>query len=126
MGNNKKVLIVEDDVFLGELLFEHFKKEGINAELVTSAEIAMENILKESPQLILLDILLPKMNGIEMMKKLKEANLLPPLPVIILSNFSQKDRIKEGLDLGAKEYMIKANVDLDEITTKVKAILNVV
>jgi two-component system alkaline phosphatase synthesis response regulator PhoP len=126
MENNNKVLIVEDDVFLGGLLLERFKKEGINVELTTSAESALENILRNPPELVLLDVLLPKMNGIDMMKKLQETNILPTLPILILSNFSQKDKMKEGLDLGAREYLIKANIDLDEIVKKVKAILAVV
>jgi DNA-binding response OmpR family regulator len=126
MQNNNKVLIVEDDTFLGGLLVEHFKKQGINVELVTNAEDALENILKDPPELILLDILLPKMSGLEMMKKLQETNILPTLPIIILSNFSQKDKVEEGITLGARDYLIKANVDLDEITKKVEAILAVV
>jgi DNA-binding response OmpR family regulator len=124
MENIKRVLIVEDDVFLGGLILEHFKKEGINAELVTDGETALEAIMKNPPQLILLDILLPKMNGLEMLKKLKEANIVPMLPVIILSNFMEEGKIEEGIKLGARDYLVKANVDLGEITAKIKGILS--
>jgi DNA-binding response OmpR family regulator len=125
MENIKRVLIVEDDPLLGELLLEHFNKEGIYSELVVDGEKALESILKNRPELVLLDILLPKMSGLEMLKKLKEANVVPPLPVIILSNFMEEGKIKEGVALGAKDYLVKSNVDLNDITKKVKGILDV-
>jgi DNA-binding response OmpR family regulator len=125
MEYKKRVLIVEDDPLLGELLLEHFRKEGINSELVVDGEKALDSILNNRPDLVLLDILLPKMSGLEMLKKLKEANVVPPLSVIILSNFMEEGKIKEGVELGAKEYMVKSNVDLNDITKKVKGILSI-
>jgi DNA-binding response OmpR family regulator len=123
MESNQKVLIVEDDNFLGDLLADHLNKNGVEAYLSRDAETALKKINQEVPGLLLLDLLLPGMDGLELLEKLKTANIVPALPVIILSNLAQKEKIEQGIQLGARDFMVKANFDLDEITQKVKEVL---
>jgi DNA-binding response OmpR family regulator len=123
MESNQKVLIVEDDNFLGDLLADHLNKNGVEAYLARDAETAYKKINQEIPGLVLLDLLLPGMDGLELLQKLKSANIVPALPVIILSNLAQKEKIEQGIQLGARDFMVKANFDLDEITAKVKEVL---
>lgn len=123
MENNKKVLIVEDDNFLGDLLADHLNKNGVAAYLSRDAETAYKKINQEIPGLVLLDLLLPGMGGLELLQKLKNENITPALPVIILSNLAQKEKIEQGMQLGARDFLIKASFDLDEITAKVKEAL---
>lgn len=123
MESNQKVLIVEDDNFLGDLLADHLNKNGVEAYLSRDAETAFKKINQEVPGLMLLDLLLPGMDGLELLQKLKTANIVPALPVIILSNLAQKEKIEQGIQLGARDFLVKANFDLDEITQKVKEVL---
>ena len=123
MENQQKVLIVEDDNFLGDLLLDHLKKGGIRASLAKEAETALKIIHQESPSLVLLDLLLPQMGGLELLEILKNENIVPELSVIILSNLSQKEKIERAMDLGARDFLIKSSFDLNEITQKVKEAL---
>ncbi|MCK9351904.1 MAG: response regulator [Candidatus Paceibacterota bacterium] len=116
----KKVLIIEDDNFLGDLLLDHVTKSGINASLCRDAETALESIKKDPPALLLTDLLLPGMDGYALLRKLKELNILSQISVIVLSNLSQTEKIQEGIDLGVKDFLGKSNFDLDDITKKLK------
>lgn len=122
MGD-KKVLIVEDDRFLGDLLAGHLRKNGLNVELCPDAKIGLEKIHESVPALLVLDLLLPDINGFELMEKLRAENILPGLSVMILSNLGQKAEIERAMSLGAKDFLIKAHFDLDSITEKVRKIL---
>jgi CheY-like chemotaxis protein len=119
-AKKQKVMIVEDDNFLGDLLLDHMTKNGVEAVLCRDAETALEAIKKEVPSLLLTDLLLPGMDGYELLAKLREINILPPLPVIVLSNLSQTEKIQEGIALGVKDFLGKSNFDLDDITKKVQ------
>jgi len=118
-----KVLIIEDDSFLGDLLLDHVQKSGINASLCRDAESAFEEIKKEPPTLLLTDLLLPGMDGYDLLRKLKEINILDQIKVIVLSNLSQTEKIQEGIDLGVKDFLGKSNFDLDDITKRVQEVL---
>jgi DNA-binding response OmpR family regulator len=125
MENSQKILIVEDDHFLGDLLVDYLKKHGLRAYLAKDAETALKMIRQERPLLVLLDLLLPGMNGLELLETLKNEDIVPDLPVIILSNLSQKEKIEQAINLGAKDFLVKASFDLSEITQKVKNILGI-
>jgi CheY-like chemotaxis protein len=125
MDTSKKILVVEDDNFLGELLIEYLGKGGNNAVLSRDAETALKMIRQEPPLLILLDLLLPGMSGLELLETLKNENIVPALPVIILSNLAQKEKIKKAIELGARDFLVKANFDLKEIAHKVQSTLDV-
>lgn len=121
----QKILIVEDDIFLGDLLENHLAKDGFVVELVVDGESALVSVHKENPALILLDIILPGIDGYEVLRQLKKDPGLQKIPVLILSNLGQKDEVERGLKLGAQEFLIKAQIDLNDITKKIKTILGV-
>jgi DNA-binding response OmpR family regulator len=125
MENSHKVLIVEDDTFLGDLLVDYLKRNNIRASVAKDAETALKIIHQEVPSLVLLDLLLPGMTGLEMLEQLKNEDIVPGLSVIILSNLSQVDKIEQAINLGAKDFLVKASFDLKEITEKVKEALEV-
>lgn len=119
----KKILLIEDDKFISEMIVKKLKEVGLIADLAMDAESGLAKIQAEKPDLILLDIVLPGMDGFELLEKLNANKQLSSIPVLILSNLGQKDEIERGLKLGAKDFWVKAYHDLDEIVQKVKQIL---
>jgi len=120
MEKNKKVLIIEDDKFLLKACVIKFKKEGINVITATDGVAGLELAKKEIPVLILLDLLLPRMNGFEFLKKIKSDEQTKDIPVLITSVLGQKTDQEKAISLGAEDYFIKANYKLEEIVGKVK------
>ena len=120
-----KVLIVEDDKFLAELISTKLDKEGYDIVLSTDGESGVAKTKEERPDIILLDIMLPGMDGFEVLETMKkdEDVKVKETPVIILSNFGQEEKIEKGLSLGAKDYLVKANFTTSEIVDKIKDVL---
>ena len=107
----KKVLLIEDDVFLGDVLLEKLKKEDYDAHISRDGAEGLEKIKELKPDLVLLDIILPTMNGYEILEaKLKDPSIAK-IPVIIISNSGQPVEINRALTLGVKDYFIKAQFD---------------
>lgn len=123
MANQTKVLIVEDDKFLSELISTKLDKEGFNIALAGDGETGLKKAEEFKPEIILLDIMLPGMDGFEVLEKLKANAELKKIPVIILSNFGQESKVERGLQLGAVDYLVKANFTTGEIVAKIKEIL---
>ncbi|MFA6255496.1 MAG: response regulator [Patescibacteria group bacterium] len=120
MAKKKLILLVEDDEFLAELYATKLNLEGYEVALATDGEKGLKMVKEKMPDLILLDIILPKMDGFEILKNIKADKALRNLPVILLTNLSQKDEIKKGLDLGANDYLIKAHFMPSEVVKKIK------
>lgn len=118
-----KILIVEDDRFLSELITQKVGVEGYEVSLAMDGERAVEMAKAEQPNLILLDLILPTIDGFEVLKRLKEAPETKNIPVIILSNLGQKEDVDKGMQLGAIDFMIKANFTPGEIISKIKTIV---
>jgi CheY-like chemotaxis protein len=118
-----KILVVEDDEFLGELAMMRLKKEGYNISFVADGMQALETIEKEIPDLMLLDIVMPKMDGFEVLKKIKADSRYAKIIVIIFSNLSQEHDIEEAKRLGADEFLIKSNMTLKEAVEKINNVL---
>lgn len=118
-----KILIIEDDKFLRELIIQKVSKEGYEAVGALDGEEGMKMAGKERPDLILLDLILPTMDGFEVLAKLKGEASTKDIPVIVLSNLGQKEDIDKGIKLGAKDYMIKAHFTPGEIIEKIKSIV---
>lgn len=114
-----KILLVEDDVFLIKALTTKLSKEGIEVLQGKDGEEALVKI-KEKPELILLDLMLPKKSGFEVLGEIKRDASLKDIPVIIMSNLGQEDDIKKGIALGAIDYLIKADIKIDDIVAKIK------
>lgn len=119
------VLLVEDEKILAEMYKDKFESEGIKIILAFSTEEALEALQKERPDLILLDILLPRQNGIAFLQKFQTMKNQKDVPVIAFSNYDDPRTKKEALELGAKEYIIKTNYTPREIVEKVKKYLNI-
>lgn len=116
----KKVLIIEDDSFLQGLASRKLKADGfevLNAANHTEAFAALE---KEVPSIILLDLLLPEVDGYEILKKVRENPKTKDVPVIVFSNLSEEKDIKKAQDLGIVDFMVKSNFTLDELAQKIK------
>ncbi|HOK00833.1 MAG TPA: response regulator [Candidatus Pacearchaeota archaeon] len=120
----KKILLVEDDPFLIDIYTSKLEKEGFSVKISESGEDCFKKINQEKPDLILLDIILPKIDGWEVLKKIKSDEKLKNIKIIILSNLYQKEDIEKGLSLGADKYLIKANYDPKEVIEEIKKILN--
>src|SRR3989344_1263360 len=118
-----KVLVVEDDKFLRELLVRKLYSEGFTVESAIDAGGAFEILNKFTPNIILLDLILPGIDGFEILSRIKKNNALVGVPVIILSNLGQKEDIDRAMSLGATGFMVKANFTLDELVSKVRKIL---
>jgi len=119
----KKILIIEDDKFLRELIAQKLIKEGYDIVEAVDGEKGIKSVKEEKPDLILLDLILPGIDGFEVLSKIKEDPVLSQIPVIILSNLGQKDDIERGLKIGAVDYLIKAHFTPGEIVEKVKTVL---
>ncbi len=118
-----KVVLVEDDKFLSEVLIFRLKDEGFDAIPVDNGETAYATIKKENPNIVLLDLLLPKKNGFEVLQELKADPVTNPIPVVILSNLGQQTDLDKGRQLGAVDYLVKANFSIGDIVAKIKQYL---
>ena len=120
----KKIVLVEDDSLMSSILATHLIKEGFNIISVTEGAQAFERIQAEQPSIVLLDIVLPGIGGFDILAKLKQDESTKSIPVLILSNLGSKEEIERGIDLGAEDYLVKANSMVEEITGKIQKILD--
>ncbi|MFA6228506.1 MAG: response regulator [Patescibacteria group bacterium] len=120
----KIVLIVEDDEILLRALYLVFHEGGFTIATATDGETALHMAERTKPNVVLLDLLLPKMNGFEFLKNIKANTNLRATPVIVLSNLGDEEDIKKAKDLGARDYFIKADTDLSVLKDKVEKILS--
>ena len=121
----KKILIIEDDLVLQKALAEYLSSEGFDTKTASDGEIGLKMSLSEKPDLILLDIILPKKNGHEVLQAVKENEKTKHIPVVLLTNLDSISDVEKALELGATTYLVKADYKLEEITAKVKDILNI-
>lgn len=120
----KKILIIEDDPFLGEMYAAKFTEDGFETEVAMDGKAGLVKIKESKPDLVLLDIVLPKMDGFEILKKIKGNSELKKIPVVLLTNLGQKAEVEKGLSLGADEYIIKAHFTPTAVVAKVKEMLS--
>ncbi len=120
MDVQKKILIVEDEMSLLTLLTDKFEREGFSTFQALDGEEGFTLALKEHPDLILLDLILPKMNGVTMLEKLREDQWGKDARVIVLSNLSDSEKIAECMKHGIAEYLVKSDWKMNDIIRKVK------
>jgi DNA-binding response OmpR family regulator len=118
-----KVLIVDDDAFLSGIYATKLELEGFEVASARDGEEGLKAAMKEKPALILLDVLMPKLDGFEVLKRLKSDPDTKPIPVIMLTNLGQKEDIEKGLADGAADYLIKAHFVPAEAVEKIKKVL---
>ena len=123
-GNKKIfVLVIEDDKFLRELLVHKLASEGFDVQNAIEAGAAFQILSERKPNIILLDLILPGVDGFEILSRIKADPKIADVPIVILSNLGQKEDLDKAMALGAKDFMVKANFTLDEIVDKVHGIV---
>ncbi len=124
---NKKIhlLVVEDDEFLVKMYESGLVKEGFQVSTAGDGEIGLKSAEELKPDLILLDLILPKVDGFSCLEKLKENPTTKRIPVIILSNLGQDSDLKRGLDMGAEDYLIKTDYTVKQVGEKVRKTLGI-
>lgn len=115
-----KILIVEDEQSLLEILLDKFRREGFFVLGATDGQDGLTLALKNHPLLIVLDLIMPGMDGLYMLKKLREDKWGNNVPVLILSNFSEAGQIQETNGRGVIDFLVKSNWSLDDVVSKVK------
>ncbi len=118
-----KILVVEDDKFLRELITQKLSREGYDVKEAVDGEDGVVKAKEEKPEIILLDLILPGIDGFEVLAKIKEDPELENIPVVILSNLGQRDDVERGLKLGAVDFLIKAHFTPGEIIEKIEKIM---
>ena len=118
-----KILLVEDDEMLHNMYTQKFKNKKYEVVSAFNGAEGVKMAEAETPDLILLDIIMPKMDGFVALKKIRKSKNIGETPVIILTNLGQEEDIKKGKELGADDYFIKANHTPAEVVEKVEAVL---
>ena len=113
-----KILLVEDDRFLIKAVYTKLTQKGFEVVLANDGDEAISKAKTEKPELILLDMVLPKKSGFEVLRTLKGDPETASIPVFILSNLAQDQDIQEGKALGAEDYIVKSNTSLSAIVDK--------
>jgi CheY-like chemotaxis protein len=127
MGNDKKkVMIVEDDYFVMDIYYTKLAQSGLEVISANNGLEALKKLQEEKqiPDLILLDIIMPYMGGLEVLEKIKKDDQLKNIPVILLTNLSQKAEIDTGMKLGANDFLIKSHFTPSEVLEKINSVLN--
>lgn len=125
MANKRKILIVEDEIPLVKALEGKFARAGFAVEVALDGIEALKKLKTSKPDLILLDMLLPRMDGFEFLEKLKKDKDLKDIPVVIFSNLTQESDMERGLSLGALEYIDKSKITIKGLVDKVGKYLNI-
>lgn len=117
-GKKGKILLVEDDAFMRELFARGLRDAGFTVNDVPDAETGLEMLPKKMPEVILLDLLLPGKSGFDFLEEIKQDKSYRHIPVIVVSNLGSKGDIDRAIDLGAADFLVKANSTIDEIISK--------
>lgn len=121
----KKILLVDDDLYIRDLYAEVLKDESYDIFIAADGEEAMSMVDDQGPfDLVLLDVMIPKADGIQVLSKIKTDTKNKPTPVIMLTNFGQEDLVKQAINLGCADYLLKYNITPGELIAKVKQIVN--
>ncbi len=121
--NNRTVLIIEDEDVLQKALKLNFEKKGFSVLTADNGIDGFELIKNVRPDIVILDLVMPQMNGEEVLEKMQTENLVDKVPVIVVSNKSDGVSLYKCKQLGAKEYLIKVNVTFDDILEKIDKLL---
>ncbi|MFZ2969796.1 MAG: response regulator [Minisyncoccia bacterium] len=125
MEENKKVkvLIIEDDSYISDMYKIKFESENFETIVAEDGISGIKEIEKQKPDIVLLDIVMPKVDGFSVLKMIKKNEDSKDIPVVLLTNLGQKDNVERGFELGATSYIIKAHFTPSEVVKKVKEIL---
>lgn len=118
-----RILIVEDEDFLVQALKDNFEAEGYTIDVAKNGDDAMQRVRWQLPNLILLDLLMPKQDGLYVLEEMKKNPEWKTIPIIVLSNLGTDEVIKRALDMGADDYFVKSQHPIGEVIEKVKEYL---
>lgn len=118
-----KILVVEDDKFLREMIVRKLNKENYEVSQAIDGKEGLEKIKEIKPDLVLLDLIMPGVGGFKVLEEVQKDDEISDTPIVILSNLGQKSEVERGLELGAKDFLIKAHFTPKEIIKKIQAIL---
>ncbi|MDH4330302.1 MAG: response regulator transcription factor [Candidatus Moranbacteria bacterium] len=121
--DKKIILLAEDDVFVSDIYYRKLTNEGFDVKLASNGLEAIEKLKKDVPDLILLDVMMPYMNGKEVIKELKAKDEWKNIPVIFLTNVSEKDDMEPEILEQADKYLIKSHFTPAEVVEKIKSLL---
>lgn len=123
--DKKKILVVEDDLILQKALVDFLNTDGFAVTSASNGEEGVDQAKKTDPDLIILDIILPKKDGYEVIRDLKDDQATRNIPIVLLTNLGSINDVQRALDLGATTYLIKADYKLTEVSKKIKDILRI-
>lgn len=118
-----KILVIEDDSFLSGLVSGKLEQDGFQVFTAANGEVAIQTATKEIPDLVILDLMMPKIDGFAVLEQIKKNDALKSKPVIVFSNITDENEMIRVKNMGANEYMIKSNFTLDELVEKIKSLL---
>ncbi|SRR6266567_3153606 len=121
----KRLLIVEDDAVLQKALSSYLASENFEVMCAGDGEMGLAMAISEKPDLILLDIVLPKKDGYQVLKEVKANSETNHIPIVLLTNLGSIADVEKALEMGATTYLVKADYKLEEVTEKIKEILNI-
>jgi len=119
----KKILFIEDEAAIQKTLGEALRKKGYDVHSAVDGEEGLKLAKSENPDLILLDLILPKKHGLEVLEEIRKDKSIEDTPVIILTNLENVGEVEKAIELGATTYLVKANYSLNEVIEKVKKAL---
>jgi DNA-binding response OmpR family regulator len=119
----KSILLVDDDLTLREMYSERLKAEGFTVDMAKDGEEALQKATDTKPNIILLDIMMPKMNGLDVLKKLREQDSTKDIPVIVLTALIQDREKMESITRGADDYIVKSETMPGDVIQKVQGVL---
>jgi DNA-binding response OmpR family regulator len=119
----KKIMVIEDDRFLSSLMKARLEKEGFAIIQAFDGEEAIQTLKTETPAIIILDLIMPKITGFEVLQTISITPQLAKVPVVILSNLAQDSDIEKARQLGAKEYFVKVKVSIDDLVGRIKTLV---
>ncbi len=118
----KKILVAEDDTFLSKVFEAKLTKEGYEVMVVSDGTLVLENLVSFSPDFILLDIMMPKMNGFEVLEELQRRGVTTP--IVVTSNLGQIEDRQKAIALGAKDFLVKSDNGIQQIVERIKQFLS--
>jgi len=119
----KKLLVVEDDFFLIKVFQSKLEEEGYEVRIAADGQLAMETLVQFTPDLILLDLVMPRKDGFEVLHDMQKNKKWAKIPVIVLTNLGQESDIDRVKKLGVKDYLVKADIPIHEVVGKIKKVL---
>ncbi|MEW6610693.1 MAG: response regulator [Patescibacteria group bacterium] len=123
MSTSQTILIIEDEQTILKAISIALEEAGFKVFSAIDGETGEQMAISQTPDLILLDIILPRKDGLEVLRSLKKNEATSAIPIILLTNLSDTETVSQGVALGARGYLVKANYSLDEVVSKIKDVL---